>query len=218
MTPPKRLVVGISGASGAVLGVRLLEVLAGSDAVETHLVISPAARITIRDETDRSVKEVEALADVVYKPQDVGAAIASGSFPTDAMVIIPCSIKTLSAVANSYADDLMSRAADVTLKEGRSLLLVVRETPLHLGHLRLMVQAAEMGAVIFPPVPAFYAHLSSIEEMVDNTVGRVLARLGIENELYTRWEGLSNGSDQHTSTKSKVRASPPVRSETQSNS
>lgn len=191
----KRLVIGISGASGAVLGVRLLEVLAGIDAVETHLVISPAARITISDETGRSLKEVEALADVVYKPQDVGAAIASGSFHTDGMLVIPCSIKTLSAVANCYADDLMSRAADVTLKEGRPLLLVVRETPLHLGHLRLMVQAAEMGAVIFPPAPAFYAHLSSIDEMVDNTVGRVLARLGIENQLYTPWRGVG-GSER----------------------
>jgi 4-hydroxy-3-polyprenylbenzoate decarboxylase len=186
----KRLVIGISGASGAVLGIRLLEVLAQTGAVETHLVISPAARITITDETGRSVKEVEALADVVYSPQDVGAAIASGSFHTDGMVIIPCSIKTLSAVAQCYAGELLSRAADVTLKEGRPLLLVVRETPLHLGHLRLMVQAAEMGAVIFPPVPAFYARLSSIEEMVDNTVGRVLARLGIDNELYMRWQGV----------------------------
>ena len=190
MSSPKRLVVGLSGASGAVLGIRLLEVLAQTDAVETHLVISQAARITITDETDRSVKEVEALADVVYNPQDVGAAIASGSFLTDGMVIIPCSVKTLSAIANCYASDLLSRAADVTIKEGRPLLLVVRETPLHLGHLRLMVQASEMGVIIFPPVPAFYARLSSIEEMVDNTVGRVLARFGVDNELYLKWKGL----------------------------
>jgi 4-hydroxy-3-polyprenylbenzoate decarboxylase len=191
MMSPQRLVVGISGASGAILAVRLLEVLAQIDGIETHLVVSPAARLTIRDETGRSVKDVEALADVVYKPQDVGAAIASGSFPTGGMVVIPCSIKTLSAVAHSFAGDLLARAADVTLKEGRPLLLVVRETPLHLGHLRLMVQAAEIGAIIFPPVPAFYARLSSIEEMVDNTVGRVLARLGIDNELYMKWEGLT---------------------------
>jgi 4-hydroxy-3-polyprenylbenzoate decarboxylase len=190
MSATKRLVVGISGASGAVLGVRLLEVLAQIEAVETHLVVSAAARITITDETGRSMKEVEALADRVYNPQDVGAAIASGSYHTDGMIIVPCSIKTLSAVAHCYAGELLSRAADVTLKEGRPLLLVVRETPLHLGHLRLMVQAAEMGAVIFPPVPAFYAHLSSIEEMVDNTVGRVLARLGIDNQLYMRWQGV----------------------------
>jgi 4-hydroxy-3-polyprenylbenzoate decarboxylase len=191
MMSPQRLVVGISGASGAILAVRLLEVLAQIDGIETHLVVSPAARLTIRDETGRSVKDVEALADVVYKPQDVGAAIASGSFPTGGMIVIPCSIKTLSAVAHSFAGDLLARAADVTLKEGRPLLLVVRETPLHLGHLRLMVQAAEIGAIIFPPVPAFYARLSSIEEMVDNTVGRVLARLGIDNELYMKWEGLT---------------------------
>jgi 4-hydroxy-3-polyprenylbenzoate decarboxylase len=189
MSSPKRLVVGISGASGAVLGVRLLEVLAQTGAVETHLVISPAARLIIHDETGRAVKEVEGLADVAYRPHDVGAAIASGSFPTDGMVVIPCSVKTLSAVAHSYTADLLSRAADVTLKEGRPLLLVVRETPLHLGHLRSMVQAAELGAIIFPPVPAFYAHLSSMDEMVDNTVGRVLARLGIDNELYAQWKG-----------------------------
>ena len=191
MMSPQRLVVGISGASGAILAVRLLEVLAQINGIETHLVVSPAARLTIRDETGRSVKDVEALADVVYKPQDVGAAIASGSFPTGGMVVVPCSIKTLSAVAHSFAGDLLARAADVTLKEGRPLLLVVRETPLHLGHLRLMVQAAEIGAIIFPPVPAFYARLSSVEEMVDNTVGRVLARLGIDNELYMKWEGLT---------------------------
>jgi 4-hydroxy-3-polyprenylbenzoate decarboxylase len=190
MSSPKRLVVGLSGASGAILGLRLLEVLAQTDEVETHLIVSPAARITISDETGRSVKDVEALADVVYQSQDVGAPIASGSFHTDGMVIIPCSIKTLSAVANCYASDLLSRAADVTLKEGRPLLLVVRETPLHVGHLKLMLQAAEMGTIIFPPVPAFYARLSSIDEMVDNTVGRVLARLGVDNDLYTRWQGL----------------------------
>jgi 4-hydroxy-3-polyprenylbenzoate decarboxylase len=188
MDSSKRLIIGISGASGAVLGVRLLEVLAQIDTIETHLIISQAARITISDETGRSVKQVEALADVVYNPQDVGAAIASGSFPTDGMLIIPCSIKTLSAVAHCYASDLLARAADVTLKEGRPLLLVVRETPLHLGHLRLMVQAAEMGAIIFPPVPAFYACLSSMEEMVDNTVGRILARLGIDNTLFMQWQ------------------------------
>jgi 4-hydroxy-3-polyprenylbenzoate decarboxylase len=192
MSPPKRLIVGVSGASGAVLGVRLLEVLAQIDSVETHLVVSPAARITLADETNCSLKEVEALADVVYSPQDVGAAIASGSFRTHGMIVIPCSIKTLSAVAHCYASDLLSRAADVTLKEGRPLLLVVRETPLHLGHLRLMAHAAEMGAVIFPPVPAFYARLSSLDEMVDNIVGRALARLGVDNELYMRWRGLGS--------------------------
>jgi 4-hydroxy-3-polyprenylbenzoate decarboxylase len=189
MSLPRRLIVGISGASGAILGIRLLEVLAGIDTVETHLVISPAAQQTIRNETQRRLRDVEALADVVYPPDAVGAAIASGSFPTYGMVIIPCSIKTMSAVAQCYSADLMSRAADVMLKEGRPLVLVVRETPLHAGHLRLMLQAAEQGAIIFPPVPAFYARPASIDQLVDHTVGRVLARLGIDNQLYARWEG-----------------------------
>ena len=136
---------------------------------------------------------MEALADVVYAPDEMGAAIASGSFRTLGMVIIPCSIKTLSAVAHSYAANLMARAADVTLKEGRPLLLVVRETPLHLGHLRLMQQVAEIGGVVFPPVPALYARPQTVDDIVDGTVGRVLARLGIENELYFRWTGLGDG-------------------------
>ena len=187
--PPPRLVVGITGASGVILGIRLLEMLRRMP-VETHLVLSPAGRATISQETDGKVSDVQALADVAYNHADIGAAIASGSFATQGMVIIPCSIKTLSAVANSYADDLISRAADVTLKEGRSLVLVVRETPLHRGHLRLMSLAAEAGAVIFPPVPAFYTRPQSLEEMVDNTVGRVLARLGIENTGYQEWRGL----------------------------
>jgi 4-hydroxy-3-polyprenylbenzoate decarboxylase len=133
--------------------------------------------------------EVEALADVKYDPQDVGAPIASGSFHTDAMVVVPCSIKTLSGVVNSYADNLVVRAADVTLKEGRPLLLAVRETPLHLGHLRLMLRAAEMGAIIFPPLPAFYPHPRTLDEMVENTVGRILSRIGIPNDLYAVWNG-----------------------------
>ena len=185
----KRLIVGISGASGAIYGIRLLEVLAERPDIETHLVVSPPARLIIAHEIDRTVAQVESLADHAYAPDDLTAPIASGSFATDGMVIVPCSIKTLSAVANSYAADLMSRAADAVLKEGRPLVLVVRETPLHLGHLRLMTQAAEIGVIVFPPVPAFYGHPQSVAEIVDGTVGRVLARLGVENELYTRWEG-----------------------------
>lgn len=185
----KRLVVGISGASGAVYGIRLLEVLAQRAEVETHLVITRTARLVITQETDRTVAQVEALADHVYDPDDLTASIASGSFVTSGMLVAPCSIKSLSAIANSYAADLVSRAADVTLKEGRPLVLVVREAPLHLGHLRLMARAAEIGAVIFPPVPAFYGRPQSVAEIVDTTVGRVLARLGIENALYARWEG-----------------------------
>lgn len=187
----KRLVVGITGASGVIYGIRLLEVLRANDEVETHLVISPAAKATIAQETDWKVSAVEALADRVYDTRDIGAAIASGSFATVGMVIIPCSIKTLSAVAHSYSADLISRAADVTLKEGRPLVLVVREAPLHLGHLRLMLRAAEAGAVIFPPVPAWYGRPKTLDDVINGTVGRVLLRLGLDNTLYTRWEGMS---------------------------
>jgi 4-hydroxy-3-polyprenylbenzoate decarboxylase len=183
------IAIGISGASGAIYGIRLLEVLAQRPEIETHLVITQTARLVIAQETDLAVAQVEALADHIYAPGDLTAPIASGSFATSGMVIAPCSIKMLSAVANSYAADLVSRAADVTLKEGRPLILLVRETPLHLGQLRLMVQAAEAGAVIFPPVPAFYGRPQTVADIVDGTVGRVLARLGLENELYTRWEG-----------------------------
>ncbi len=183
----RRIVVGISGASGAILGIRLLEVLRSMEEIETHLVISPAGRLTITQETDWLIDDVLALADVVYKHGDISASIASGSFDTLGMIIIPCSIKTLSAVANSYTENLLSRAADVTLKEGRPLVLVARETPLHRGHLRLMAQADEAGAVIFPPVPAFYTRPKTVEEIVDNIVGRVLVRLGIENSFYKKW-------------------------------
>jgi 4-hydroxy-3-polyprenylbenzoate decarboxylase len=183
------IVVGISGASGAVYGIRLLEVLAQRPEVETHLVITQIARLVIAQESDRTVVQIEALADYAYAPGDLTVSIASGSFATGGMVIAPCSVKTLSAVANSYAADLVSRAADVTLKEGRPLALLVRETPLHLGHLRLMARAAEAGAIIFPPVPAFYGRPQTVTEIVDGIVGRVLARMGLENELYTRWEG-----------------------------
>jgi 4-hydroxy-3-polyprenylbenzoate decarboxylase len=183
------LVVGITGASGVILGIRLLELARQLD-LETHLILSPSAKVTIAQETSWKISDVVALADVTYNHQDIGAAIASGSFNTQGMIIIPCSIKTLSAVANSYTDELISRAADVTLKEGRPLILVVRETPLHRGHLRLMNLAAEAGAVIFPPMPAFYAHPQSVDDIVDNIVGRVLARLGIANDRYTEWQGL----------------------------
>jgi 4-hydroxy-3-polyprenylbenzoate decarboxylase len=184
---PDRLVVGITGASGVILGIRMLEMLRPLE-IETHLVLSPAAKITIAQETDWKISAVQALADMTYDHRDIGAAIASGSFSTRGMVIVPCSIKTLSAVANSYADDLISRAADVTLKEGRPLVLVVRETPLHRGHIRLLDLAAQAGAIIFPPVPAFYARPQSVDEIINNTVGRLLARLGIENDAYLKWK------------------------------
>ncbi|HEX3050894.1 MAG TPA: UbiX family flavin prenyltransferase [Aggregatilineaceae bacterium] len=187
---PKRLIIGISGASGVIYGIRLLEVLRQDASIETHLVLTDAAKVTIAQETEWKVSDVEALADVAHKPQNVGASIASGSFSTLGMVIAPCSIKSLSAVANSNASDLLARAADVQLKEGRPLLLVVRETPLHLGHLRLMVQAAETGAIIMPPVPAFYSKPQTIDALINGTVGRILLRLGIENDLYFEWLGL----------------------------
>jgi 4-hydroxy-3-polyprenylbenzoate decarboxylase len=183
----RRLVVGISGASGIILAIRLLEALRPTD-IETHLVLSPAARRTIAAETDWDLGAVKELADVTYRFSDVGAAIASGSFETLGMVVIPCSIKTLSAIANSYSADLLARAADVTLKEGRPLVLVVREAPLHYGHLRLMSLATRIGAVIYPPVPAFYARPQTVAEITDQIVGRVLARLGIQNDLYLRWQ------------------------------
>jgi 4-hydroxy-3-polyprenylbenzoate decarboxylase len=186
--PPMRLVVAITGASGAILGIRLLETLKLTT-IETHLILSESAPLTIQQETGKSVDSIISLADASYNFNDIGASIASGSFKTMGMVIIPCSIKTLSAVANSFSDELIARAADVTLKEGRPLVLVVRETPYHTGHLRLMSDAASAGAIIFPPVPAFYTHPSSIDDIINHTVGRVLARLGIENSLYQEWHG-----------------------------
>lgn len=185
----KRLVVGISGASGAIYGIRLLEILAQRPDIETHLVVSRAAGLVIARETNWTVEEIEELADVAYRPDDLAAPIASGSFTTDGMVIVPCSIKTLSAVANSYAANLIRRAADVTLKERRPLVLAVRESPLHLGQLRLMARATEIGATILPPIPAFYGKPQTIDDLIDEALGRILAHVGVENELYTHWQG-----------------------------
>ena len=169
----KRLIVGISGASGAIYGVRLLQVLRDVTDIETHLVMSQAARQTLSLETDFSLREVQALADVTHDARDIAASISSGSFQTLGMVIFPCSIKTLSGIVHSYTDGLLTRAADVVLKERRPLVLCVRETPLHLGHLRLMTQAAEIGAVIMPPVPAFYHRPQSLDDVINQTVNRV---------------------------------------------
>ncbi len=184
------VVVGISGASGAIYGQRLLEALAEME-ITTHLVMTPPATVTIRQELEMEPAAIRALATHAYDPANLAAPIASGSFITSTagMIVAPCSIKTLSAIAHSYTANLLTRAADVTLKEGRPLILVVRETPLHLGHLRLMVQAAETGAVIFPPVPAFYHRPVTIGAMVDHTVGRILARIGVSNRLYRPWQG-----------------------------
>jgi 4-hydroxy-3-polyprenylbenzoate decarboxylase len=187
----KRIIVGISGASGATYGIRLLDVLRSVDDVETHLVLSSAARRTILLETDYSIEQVEALADKVYRLGDIAASISSGSFRTTGMIVAPCSIKTISGIATSYSDNLLLRAADVTLKERRRLLLLVRETPLHLGHLRLLVQVAEMGAIVMPPTPAFYHRPITVEEIVDQTVNRALDMLDIEldRDLFPRWQG-----------------------------
>jgi len=185
----RRIVIGISGASGAIYGIRLLELLREAPGVEPHLIVSDAARRTIAEETDVPLADVEALAARRYSNRDIGAAVASGSFKTDGMVIAPCSIKTAAAVAHCTADTLMARAADVTLKEGRPLILLVRETPLHLGHLRTLTALAEMGAVILPPMPAFYHRPKQIEDLVNHTLARVLDRLGIPQTLVPEWQG-----------------------------
>jgi len=183
----RRLIVAITGASGAVYGVRLLELLGTTPGVETHLVVSPAGWMNVEQELGRGRKDVEALAHVVHGVREIGASIASGSFRTDGMVVAPCSMKTLASIALGLADNLIARAADVVLKERRRLVLLVRETPLHLGHLRTMAQLAEMGAIIAPPVPAFYAKPRSIADMVDQTLGRVLDLFDIEAGLLRRW-------------------------------
>ncbi len=183
-----RLVVGISGASGAVYGVRMLDALAELG-VESHLVISKAAALTLTQETGLSVADVAARASVVHKVTDVGASLASGSFPTLGMVVAPCSVKTMSEIATGVTTTLLTRAADVTLKERRPLVLMVRETPLHLGHLRTMASLAEMGATIAPPLPAFYTAPRSIEQMVDQSVGRVLDLFGLDWSRVKRWSG-----------------------------
>lgn len=190
-TEKQRLIIGISGASGAIYAIRLLEILQTLPHIETHLVISNAAKQTIAAETDYSVQQIRALADVNYDIRDIGAAISSGSYRTLGMLVLPCSVKTLSAIANSYSDDLISRAADVCLKERKPLLLCVRETPLHLGHLRLMTQVTEYGAQIVPLMPAFYHRPQSIEELIDQTVNRLCDQLGIQlkQDLFQRWDG-----------------------------
>ncbi len=185
-----KIIVGISGSTGAIYGIRLLEVLAAHPEVETHLIVSNPAKQTILLETDYSIERVEALADHVYRINDIAAAPSSGSFKMDGMVVIPCSMKTLSAIANSYGDNLLTRAADVTLKERRRLILVARETPLHLGHLRLMTQVVEMGAILMPPMPAYYHHPKTLDDIINQTVGRVLDMLGVQEEkLFERWKG-----------------------------
>jgi 4-hydroxy-3-polyprenylbenzoate decarboxylase len=185
---PRRLIVGISGASGAVYGVRLLELLKDTD-IETHLIMSRSAQVTLAFETDFKVADVEALADVVHPNQDIGAACSSGSFKTMGMVIAPCSIKTMSEIATGTTANLLSRAADVALKERRRVVLMLRETPLHIGHIRTMAAVTEAGAIVYPPVPAFYSRPASLAEMVDHTLGRVLDLFDIDLGVVQRWTG-----------------------------
>ena len=185
-TDTNRLVVGISGASGAVYGVRVLDALKELG-VESHLVVSKAAALTLQQETGLSVAELNARASVVHKVSDIGAAIASGSFRTLGMIVAPCSVRTMSEIATGVTSTLLSRAADVTLKERRPLVLMVRETPLHLGHLRTLTKLSEMGATIAPPLPAFYAGLTSVEQMVDQSVGRCLDLFGLDWARVKRW-------------------------------
>jgi len=187
----KKIIIGISGASGVIYGIRLLDVLRGVADVETHLVMTPSAVITIGLETDYTAEQVNALADVVYSHKNIAAKISSGSFKTDGMIVAPCSMKTLAGITLSFSDNLLLRAADVVLKDRRPLLLLPRETPLHLGHLRLMVQATEMGAIIAPPMPAFYHRPETLDDVVNQTVNRVLDMVDIElpTDLFERWHG-----------------------------
>lgn len=185
----KRLIVGISGASGAIYGVRILQALKDSD-IETHLVMTESARITLASETDMSLTEVEALADCVHNVRNIGANISSGSFKTMGMVVAPCSIRSLSEIAYGMTGSLLTRAADVVLKERRRLVLMVRETPLHHGHLKSLLQASENGAVIMPPVPAFYARPQTLDDMINHSVGRCLDLFDIDTSLVKRWAGL----------------------------
>jgi 4-hydroxy-3-polyprenylbenzoate decarboxylase len=186
----RRIIVAITGATGAVYGVRLLQRLSATPGVETHLVISDAAALTLHQEVGMQKRDVEALAHVVHKNREIGASVASGSFHTDGMVIAPCSMKTLAAVAHGLSDNLIARAADVVLKERRRLILMVRETPFNLAHLRNMTAVTEMGGIVFPPVPGFYQRPATIDDMVDHTVARVLDLLGIEHALAPEWPGM----------------------------
>ena len=194
--PPRRLIVAITGATGSIYGVRLLETLRRIGGVESHLLISSAGWLNLQHELQLTKDDVHPLADVVHSVRDVGASIASGSFATDGMIIAPCSMKTLASIAHGFADNLIARAADVTLKERRRLVLLVRETPLNLAHLRNMTAVTEMGGVVFPPLPAFYNRPTSIDEIVDDTVARVLDLFGLGQALVTAWPGLRGQSPE----------------------
>ena len=184
------LIIGITGATGAIYGIRLLEALSENKDVETHLIISEAGEENIKYETSRKISDVKALSDFSYDIKDIAACLASGSFKRDGMIVAPCTVKTMSALANSYTENLLIRAGDVTLKERKNLVLLVRETPLHLGHLRNMERLAEMGAIIMPPVPAFYHKPETIQDILDHTTGKILDIFNIEHDLFQRWSGL----------------------------
>lgn len=188
----KKLIIGITGASGVIYGIRLLEVLKEIDEIETHLILSPSARINIEIETDYKIKDVEPLADVIHKYKDQAASISSGSFKTDGMIVAPCSMKTLSAIVNSFADNLIIRAADVVLKDSRKLVLMPREVPLHVGHCKLLYEAAQLGVIISPPMPAFYTHPQSIDDLINHTIGRILDLFDIDAGIMKRWNGPKN--------------------------
>lgn len=188
--PPKRIIVAITGATGAIYGVRLLQVLQAMSGIDTHLLVSDAGVQTLYQELEMNRKDVESLADVVHNVREIGASIASGSFQSDGMVVAPCSMKTLASIAHGLSENLISRAADVVLKERRRLVLMVRETPFNLAHLRNMTAVTEMGGIIFPPLPSFYHHPQNIDEMVNHTVGRVLDLFAIPHALTPRWHGL----------------------------
>jgi len=195
LSTPRRLIVGISGASGILYGIRILQVLQDSD-IETHLVMSDSAKMTLATETDMSFKAVEALASEVHNAKNIGATISSGSFKTMGMVVAPCSIRSLSEIAYGMTGSLLTRAADVVLKERRRLVLMVRETPLHTGHLRAMLQASENGAILMPPLPALYARPQNLDDMINHTVGRCLDLFDIETSLVTRWVGMGQESQK----------------------
>lgn len=190
----QRIIIGMTGASGSVYGLRLLEALHKNDSIETHLVMSSAARQTVEHETDWKVDEVARLADVLHSEHEMGASISSGSFRTSGMIVAPCSIKTLSGIANSYNDNLLTRAADVVLKERRRLVLMLRESPFHHGHLQLMTRVTEMGAVISPPIPSFYSRPRTLDQIIDHACGRALDFFHIEHDLVKRWKGMEGDS------------------------
>lgn len=184
------LIIGITGATGVVYGIRLLEVLSSINDIETHLIISEAGEMNIEGETDRKIEDIKKLASFSYDIRDVGARLASGSFQRDGMIIAPCTVKTMSALANSYTENLLIRSGDVTLKERKKLVLLVRETPLHIGHIRNMEKLCEMGAIIMPPVPAFYHKPKTIQDIIDHTIGKTLDMFDIKHNLFQRWAGL----------------------------